>query len=41
MSFPAVAFHYDERASIYDGTLDVAAIKIFLRDLIQDLPGPA
>jgi hypothetical protein len=36
--FRAVATRYDKRAFVYDGTLDVASIKIWLRDLTQDLP---
>jgi transposase len=36
--FRAVATRYDKRAFIYDGTIDVASIKIWLRDLTQDPP---
>jgi transposase len=36
--FRAVATRYDKSAFVYDGTLDVASIKIWLRDLTHDLP---
>ncbi|WP_344904517.1 IS5 family transposase [Actinomadura meridiana] len=39
--FRAVATRYDKRAFVYDGTIDVASIKIWLRDLTQDLPDTA
>jgi hypothetical protein len=37
----AVATRYGKRASVYDGTLDVASIKIWLRDLTRDRPDRA
>jgi len=39
--FRAVATRYDKRAFTYDGTIDVASIKIWLRDLTQDPPDTA
>jgi transposase len=35
--FRAVATRYDKRERIYQGTIDVASIKIWLRDPPQDL----
>jgi len=34
----AVAMRTDKRAYVYDGTVDVASIRIWTRDLTQQLP---
>jgi transposase len=35
--FRAVATRYDKRVLIYQGTVDVASIRIWLRDPVEDL----
>lgn len=37
MGYPAVATHYDERDFVFRATLDVASIRIRLRDPSRDL----
>jgi transposase len=39
--FRAIATRYDKRERIYQGTLDAASIRIWLRDPLQDLQDTA